>query len=227
MFDRQSIHIVLLLWGCIFSLIAAACVFMSKNFDKEKRKWLILMQLSCAGLLCNDACAWAFRGGVGAGAYVMVRISNFCVFSFSNIVLFFFHGYVLCCLALTNRQAMIRQKAVYGIALAGILLVIISQFTGLYYSFDSNNFYHRNAGYIVSVLLPMSGMLLDLSLINIAISISMILIFVVFMMEQNQLLARKEKETADLRISIMISQITPHFIYNNPDFHSTNVWDGS
>lgn len=34
------------------------------------------------------------------------------------------------------------------------------------------------------------------------------------MIEQNQNLAQKEKEAADLRISIMISQIAPHFIYN-------------
>lgn len=40
------------------------------------------------------------------------------------------------------------------------------------------------------------------------------LLFVVSMVEQNQNLARKEKEAADLRVSIMISQITPHFIYN-------------
>lgn len=53
-----------------------------------------------------------------------------------------------------------------------------------------------------------------ISLVNIAISISMIFLFVVSMVEQNQNLARKEKEAADLRVSIMISQITPHFIYN-------------
>lgn len=60
MFDRQSIHIALLLWGCIFSLIAAVCVFMSKNFDKEKRKWFdpdaivlrgfVVQQCLCLGI---------------------------------------------------------------------------------------------------------------------------------------------------------------------------------
>lgn len=53
-----------------------------------------------------------------------------------------------------------------------------------------------------------------ISLTNIAISISMILMFVVAMMEQNENLARKENEAAQLRISIMLSQIAPHFIYN-------------
>lgn len=36
MFDRQSIHVALLLWGFIFCLIAAVCMFVGKNFDREK-----------------------------------------------------------------------------------------------------------------------------------------------------------------------------------------------
>lgn len=54
MFDRQSLHIALLMWGCIFNLIAALCMFMSKNFDGQKRKWMC-MQLSSAVLLGSDA----------------------------------------------------------------------------------------------------------------------------------------------------------------------------
>lgn len=53
-----------------------------------------------------------------------------------------------------------------------------------------------------------------ISLSNMAIVISMILMFVASMMEQNENLARKEKETTDMRISVMMSQIAPHFICN-------------
>ena len=34
MFNRRSIHVALLLWGCIFCVIAALCMYMSRNFDK-------------------------------------------------------------------------------------------------------------------------------------------------------------------------------------------------
>ena len=40
MFSKQSLHVAMLMWGCIFNLIALLCMYMSKNFDKEKRKWL-------------------------------------------------------------------------------------------------------------------------------------------------------------------------------------------
>ena len=258
MFDRQSIHIALLLWGCIFSLLAAVCMFMSKNFDREKRKWMLYMQLSCAVLLCSDAFAWAFRGGDGSTAWFFVRCSNFLVFLFSDVILFLFHGYV--CAYLFEKGKRNRKKSIprvriyigYGIATVGMALVVISQFTHWYYYIDAFNYYHRNSLYAISLVLPLCGMLLDLtmliqyrknisrdifismisyialpfaasvallfyygiSLVNIAICISMILMFIVSMVEQNRNLALKEQEAADLRIAVTLSQIAPHFIYN-------------
>lgn len=254
MFDRQSIHIALLLWGCIFSLIAALCMFMSRNFDKDKRRWMLWMQVCCATLMLSDAMAWLFRGAAGMTGYWMVRISNFCVFALSDILLLLFHRYVCCYLFENDRQKKKNWRViiVYFVGGLALLLVILSQFTHLYYYFDVENYYHRNPAYFVSLILPMIGMLLDMSLlieyrkninrdifismisyialpllaavimlfyygislINLAISISMILMFVVAMVEQNRNLASKEKEAADLRISMMLSQIAPHFIYN-------------
>ena len=255
MFNRQSIHIALLLWGCIFCLLAALCMFMSRNFDRERRKWLIHIQLASALLLGNDAFAWGYRGTGSAAGFYMVRISNFFVFLMSDVILLLFHGY-LCCTLFHGEKAPgkdgIRIRAVWLIGVIGMLLVVVSQFTGLYYHFDAQNFYHRSSVHMLSLLIPMAGMLIELSLliqyhrnvsglmfvsmvsyivlvfvaaivqisyygislINLSISISSILMFVVATMEQNENLAMQERENADLRISIMMSQIAPHFIYN-------------
>lgn len=254
MFNRQSIHIALLMWGCIFCLIAALCMVMSKNFDREKRKWLLAMQLSGAILLCSDAVAWAFRGYPGTVGYWTVRISNFLVFLFGNIMLSAYHGYV-CCYLFTKEERKkhaVRIKLVYLIAVVGMLLVVLSQFTNLYYYIDAQNYYHRNPAYPVSSLIPMCGAAVELisliqyrrnvsreifvslvsymilpvvavivqlfyygiSLINIAISISIILMFVSATAEQNKELAKRQEEASDLRVSLMLSQIKPHFIYN-------------
>lgn len=166
MFDRQSLHIALLMWGCIFNLIAALCMFMSKNFDKQKRKWMLCMQLSSAVLLGSDAVAWAFRGVSGQTGYLMVRISNFLVFALSDVMLLLFHGYVCCYLfekVKPGKRQNLRIKAVYLIALTGIFLVVLSQFTHFYYYFDADNFYHRNPAYVLSSIIPMAGLLLDYS----------------------------------------------------------------
>lgn len=253
MFNRQSIHIAMLLWGVIFCLIAALCMLMSKNFDKEKRKRMIRMLICTAVLLGSDAFAWGYRGYPGEIGYYMVRISNFLVFFCSDLILLLFHSYV-CCYLFEGKEKKRSPavQSVYGITILGMILVIISQFTDLYYYFDAANIYHRNTWHFISFAIPMVGMIVDLvlmishranlsramfvalvsyvllpllfvgvqmfyyglSLINIAISISMILMFVVTMMEQNENLAKKENEAAELRISLLLSQIAPHFVYN-------------
>lgn len=35
----------LLFCGCLFCLVIALCMYLSNNFDSEKRKWLLLMQI--------------------------------------------------------------------------------------------------------------------------------------------------------------------------------------
>lgn len=255
MFNKQSLHVSMLMWGCIFSLIALLCMYMSKNFDKEKRKWLMLMQAGCALLLLNDALAWNFRGMPGTVAYAMVRISNFLVFILSDLILFIFHGYVITYLFEEKSEDERPRKRVmlgYILALVAALIVVISQFTDFYYYIDADNFYHRNTWHVISFVFPVIIMIIDLqmiiqykknisnrifvslisyiilpfvmvliqifyygmSLINIAIAISSILMFVMATAEQNMRLAKKENEAAKLEISLLMSRIAPHFIYN-------------
>ena len=258
MFDRTSLHVALLLWGCVFSLIAVLCMLMSRNFNKEKRRWLLSIQITSALLLLSDAFAWEFRGRPGTAMYWIVVISNLLVFVLSDCMLAEYNGYVSCILFESRNDRKIKRVPdkrivlVYIIAASGALLVVISQFTHLYYYVDADNYYHRSPAHFISMIIPIAGMIIDasivienrknikrltlvsqlsymilpltagiiqifyygMSLINIAISISMILMFVEAMIEQNENLARKEKEAADLRIAIMISQIAPHFIYN-------------
>lgn len=222
------------------------------------------MLLATAFLLLSDAFAWAYKGDASyVGGYV-VRISNFLVFLLSDVILALFHGYVCCCLfegaqVQQTRKIKILAKAVYMIAFVAMVLVVISQFTGLYYTFDTHNWYHRSRCYVISLLLPMIGMLIDtnviiqyrknishrlmisllsyiflpfvaaaillfyygISLINIAISISMILMFIEAMIEQartvasqERLIAKQDLELTEAKIATMTSQIKPHFIYN-------------
>lgn len=261
MFNRQSLHIALLVWGGIFCLIAAFCIFISRGFPIKKKKLLLGLQLSGAVLLFADAVAWGFRGSSTQAAYYIIRISNYLVFTFSDILLLLFHSYVCCCLFPDQRLfTALREKGfpririlfVYALAALCIFLVLISQTTHLYYYFDQANFYHRARFFIFSILLPLVGLLTDLtltiqyrarlsrrvfasllayitlpiiaaviqsfyygiSLSNIAISIALLLMFLIAMTEQNREMAKQKQELADMRISMMLSQIAPHFIYN-------------
>ena len=235
MITPDFINISLLTWGCLFCMVAAVCMILSKNYAKDKRKWMICMQISAAVLLGAEALAWNFRGNPGTVGFYMVRIANFIVFVLRNLVLLFFHCYL--CVHLfpkKEREHLIRVKAVNVICVAAILLVVVSQFTGLYYTFDTDNFYQRSGAYIVSVMIPIVAMLLDFSLLlqyrsrvkrtlvlamgvyillpfaglvfqtlwygfsmsDIAVGISMVLLFVTAVSEQNESLDRVSRSEA-------------------------------
>lgn len=255
MFNQQSIHIALLMWGCIFSLIAAFCTFIINNDHELKENVMFFLQIASAILLGADSVAWAFKGNPSELGYWMVRISNFIVFFFSDVVLLLFHAYV-CTYLFQRKDGYGRhlKRVKWGYVIGGIALslVVISQFTHLYYYFDSHNFYHRQSAYTLSLFLPLMVMMIDLSfmiqyrkemdrlvfismlsyivlpclssiillfyygmsLINISISISVILMFIVSIIDRNNRLLKKEEEAIDLRIELMISQVTPHFIFN-------------
>ena len=254
-FDYRAIHVAMLIWACLFDLIAAVCTAINTSFEPHKRRWLLGMQLSGAVLMCCDALAWACRGGAGEMDYWMVRVSNFLVFFASDFILLLFHGYACCCLFESvpeTERPRRRIAAGYSIPSLGMGLVVLSQFTHLYYTFDAQNYYHRAAGYPISVLIPLLGMLIDgsllvqyrkklnhqlylamlsyialpfaasigllflygISLVNIAITISLILIFIFSLVEQNQKMAAQAEELTENRVAIMLSQIQPHFLYN-------------
>ena len=164
--DNKVLQVAILIWGCAFCAIAALCIFLSSNYDKEKRRHLILMEGFTSLLLLMDAMAYIFRGYPGALGSVMVHVSNFLVFFMSEVVLMCFHTYVcIYLLSKKERRAFRRVKAGYFIAVVGMILVILSQFTHLYYYIDAENFYHRTSLYILSLLLPVACMFIDLTLL--------------------------------------------------------------
>lgn len=249
MLMTQLIQIVLLCSGCFFCMITAYCMYISNHFDKEKRRWLILMQVFTALLLLSDACAYIFRGYPGRVGYLMVHSSNFLVFALSVVILFFFHAYVCSYLFRRGQASQLHRVKIACILCAlALTLVIISQFTNLYYYFDEQNYYHRSSWYMLSLLIPYVVMGIDLSLliqyrgrvrrrifwsmtsyisfplvaaaiqiscygmslINLSICLSMIIMFIASIGEQNyemyQILKKKSKVEERLEISSTLNQ---------------------
>lgn len=164
--DEKVLQVAILIWGCVFCAIAALCIFLSSNYDREKRRYLILMESFTSLLLLMDAMAHIFSGYPGVPGNVMVRISSFLVFLLSDVVLLCFHIYVCVYLfSKRERRTLKRVKAGYVIAAAGAVFVVISQFTHWYYYIDGDNCYHRAPLYIMSILFSAAGLLIDLTLL--------------------------------------------------------------
>ena len=97
----------------------------------------------------------------------MVRISNFAVFFLTIQVLFAFNLYLIDVFKekWNNKKVPVRLRLVKWLALAGIIVLIISQFTGLYYTFDEANRYVRAPGFIICYLFPISILILQITVI--------------------------------------------------------------
>lgn len=159
MSERERIMNVALLWGGCFCLTAAFCLSMGNDHNREKRNWLLWMELSAAALLCCDAAAWFVQGTPGEASHLIMVATNFVVYAGLYLVLFLFNHYVGCYLREDGRLcAPKRSRAVDITCAVGIGLVFVSQFSPLLYYIDAQNIYHRSDAFPLSMVLLLIGM---------------------------------------------------------------------
>ena len=159
MSEQERIMNVALLWGGCFCLTAAFCLSMGNDYNREKRNWLLWMELSAAALLCCDAAAWFVQGTPGEASHLIMVATNFVVYAGLYLVLFLFNHYVGCYLREDGRLcAPKRSRAVDITCAVGIGLVFVSQFSPLLYYIDAQNIYHRSDAFPLSMVLLLIGM---------------------------------------------------------------------
>lgn len=159
MSEQERIMNVALLWGGCFCLTAAFCLSMGNDYNREKRNWLIWMELSAAALLCCDAAAWFVQGTPGEASHLIMVATNFVVYAGLYLVLFLFNHYVGCYLREDGRLCAPKRSRTVDITCAvGIGLVFVSQFSPLLYYIDAQNIYHRSDAFPLSMVLLLIGM---------------------------------------------------------------------
>ena len=116
--------------------------------------------------MLGDYLAYAYRGDPSDAAFWIVRISNYIVFALNIGVLFAFNNYLINLYEDTfNGKVFKRLKFVSYLGIAGEVMLIISQFTGLYYTFDATNTYQRGPGYFICFLVPALMLVLQITVI--------------------------------------------------------------
>lgn len=159
MSEQERIMNVALLWGGCFCLTAAFCLSMGNDHNREKRNWLLWMELSAAALLCCDAAAWFVQGTPGEASHLIMVATNFVVYAGLYLVLLLFNHYVGCYLREDGRLCAPKRSRTVDITCAvGIGLVFVSQFSPLLYYIDAQNIYHRSDAFPLSMVLLLIGM---------------------------------------------------------------------
>ena len=162
----HQLDLMLVLIG--ICLILAIMAFMTKSLSHRRKALLVSIELGAMFLLVFDRFSYIYRGNISSTGYWMVRISNFMVFFLMLFLEAAFNAYLIDLYTAEGGLDKIPRRLVAGLVIAGIgvALVIISQFTGLYYSFDEYNRYQRSGlGFYICYTIPFFLLLLYLSVI--------------------------------------------------------------
>lgn len=124
MSEQERIMNVALLWGGCFCLTAAFCLSMGNDHNREKRNWLLWMELSAAAMLCCDAAAWFVQGTPGEASHLIMVATNFVVYAGLYLVLFLFNHYVGCYLREDGRLCAPKRSLSVGASM--ILLFVVA-----------------------------------------------------------------------------------------------------
>ena len=162
---EYQLSIMLFLSGVCGILALEALV--SSSLLRGRKNILTLMELCAMLLLLCDRYAYLYRGDPGALGYVMVRVSNGMVFFLSIAIPQLVSRYLRDVL-LTEGKFTAAPRRLYlcdYLFTLGTLLIILTQFTGFYYTFDEKNTYHRANGYLIAFLIPVLFVLLQESIL--------------------------------------------------------------
>ncbi len=157
----------------IMGSLSAVCmaialfVIISKSVSRKRKRALLYLELGAAALLQFDRLAYMYRGVEGSTGYIMVHVSNFMVFSLILFELYAFNYYMsdLIQKECGYETKPFRLRFVEVVLLMGEGLIVLSQFNGMYYSFDTHNRYTRGSLFIICYAIPLFVFFIELSAI--------------------------------------------------------------
>ena len=165
MLDELSVMVAFLIFEAIFCFMAAVCMLRNTSVDPVRRRLITVLNFLAGLLLTNDFFAYAFRGRQGTINYIMVRLSNGLVFTFTGLIIFVYTMTISYELfgsfgIRSKTRAVIRTRICYLLVAVDVALIIINQFNSMYYGFNENNLYVKGPLYIYCIAVPYVGFFL-------------------------------------------------------------------
>ena len=165
MIDVFTAHVSFLLFEAIFCLLSAFVYSVSDDPLRIRKSVVLSLNLACGVMLICEYLFYVYRGSKTPTDVFIMHLVNAAVYYLIILLLLFYA--MLVGVRLFDRFDLKRdmpcRKRFIGvcvIVLVGIVLITISQFTGIYYYFDSDNVYHRGPLFLVAALIPTFGAIL-------------------------------------------------------------------
>lgn len=157
MFDfLREIQLNIMMCFTAICSVVAVFVFVSRVISPARKVRLILLSLGAGALLEFDRACYVFRGVEGNVAYWWVRVGNFMVFTLSLFLQYMFCLYLVDLITHEGEYEKPPKRLIFAqyLAVFGFLMILLSQITGFYYSFDEHNRYQRGPGFLICYAVP-------------------------------------------------------------------------
>ena len=170
MVDLFNVQLAFLVFEAIFCFLSALVYSVSKDPLQTRKSVVLSLSICCGAMLLCEYLFYVFNGSTSSTDVVIMYVVNAGVYYFIVLLLLFYA--MLVSLRLFQRfdlkkdmPCRIRIISVCAIVVIGLVLVTVSQFTGIYYYFDSNNEYQRGPLFWLAAIIPTAGALLVASII--------------------------------------------------------------
>ena len=147
--------------------VLAILSLMPKFMSRRRRSILALMEI-CSMLLLNfDRLAYVYRGDTSDFGGLMVRLTNGMTY-FLTLLIPLLVTYFIGDLFLNEggmKSLPKRFRICEALFAIGVFLIVVSQITGLYYTFDDQNRYQRSPYNCISYIVPFLVIIIQESLL--------------------------------------------------------------
>lgn len=135
----------IMMFMCGMCGILALMTMITKSLPRKTKIILASMEISAMLLLLFDRFSYIYKGDASEVGFWMVRVGNGMVYVMSLVIPFFVTRFLedIYINEIKVKRTPVMLVAADVIFVIGLVLVIVSQFTGLYYTFDEWNNYHR------------------------------------------------------------------------------------
>ena len=161
-----QLDIMMFLSGICF--ILTVLTLLTRSLPRTRRFIIARLEAACMMLLLADRCAYLFRGEPGTAGFYAVRISNFLVYLMTLLIIHQMTLYLFDLFRHEGKYTKFPNKRLWAceaLFLIGVSLLIISQFTGIYYTFDASNTYERGRYHVLCYVFPFIITTIQLTLI--------------------------------------------------------------
>ena len=138
----RMINIAVELCGVLMCLMGIAVVLIGRRMEKKTSRYFAAIFGCLAIYLTSNLCGLMFKGRTDTIGFYSVRISNFCEFFFGYLLSLLFTLYIVYCVSNGKSNKRLRD-CIFALFTTEVLMLVVSQFTGIFYYFDSSNVYHR------------------------------------------------------------------------------------